>query len=124
MKVFYPFFILCLLWQGVQAQNKPVQAYQLIKSNNAVQYKNYYLLTLFQQLPELNKMLQTNSRLKLGNGVVSHRVSAVAELFRANHDGCIDATHGPAERRATAASLTSRVSPDQFSRPSLLAAHQ
>lgn len=64
MKVFYPFFILCLLWQGLQAQDKPVQAYQLIKSNNAVQYKNYYLLTLFKQLTGLNKMLKENSVLK------------------------------------------------------------
>ncbi|WP_205944048.1 YdcF family protein [Pedobacter sp. HDW13] len=64
MKVFYPFFIACLLWQGLQAQDKPVQAYQLIKSNNAVQYKNYYLLTLFKQLPGLNKMLKENSLLK------------------------------------------------------------
>lgn len=64
MKVFYPFFILCLLWQGLQAQDKPLQAYQLIKSNNAVQYKNYYLLTLFKQLPGLNKMLKENSVLK------------------------------------------------------------
>jgi len=64
MKVFYPFFIACLLWQGLQAQDKPLQAYQLIKSNNAVQYKNYYLLTLFKQLPALNKMLKENSVLK------------------------------------------------------------
>jgi len=64
MKVFYPFFILCLLCQSLQAQDKPVQAYQLIKSNNAVQYKNYYLLTLFKQLTGLNKMLKENSVLK------------------------------------------------------------
>ncbi|GGG98880.1 YdcF family protein [Pedobacter zeae] len=64
MKVVYPFLISFLLGQGIQAQHKPEQAYQLIKSYNAVQYKNYYLLTLFQQLPELNKMLKANGTLK------------------------------------------------------------
>lgn len=84
MKVFYPFFILCLLWQGLQAQHKPEQAYQLIKSNNAVQYKNYYLLTLFQQLPDLNKMLKTNSTLKKIADTKNAQVSEALKTCKAD----------------------------------------
>lgn len=64
MKVIYPLFIFCLFCTGLLAQDKPLQQYQLVTGNNAVQYKNYYLLTLFQQLPGLNKMLKENSVLQ------------------------------------------------------------
>jgi len=63
MKSLYPFLLLCLFCQGLSAQDVPQQSYQLIKTRNEVQYKNYYLLTLFQQLPELRKMLSTDTAL-------------------------------------------------------------
>ena len=61
MKSLYTFFVLCLFWQGLSAQDLTSQSYQLIKTRNEVQYKNYYLLTLFEQLPELRKMLSTDT---------------------------------------------------------------
>jgi hypothetical protein len=42
--------------------NKPTSNYKLIRSkNNFVQSKNYYLLTLFQEIPELRKLLNADS---------------------------------------------------------------
>lgn len=61
MKSLYTFFVFCLFWQGLSAQDLTSQSYQLIKTRNEVQYKNYYLLTLFEQLPELRKMLSTDT---------------------------------------------------------------
>jgi len=61
MKFLYTFLLFCLFYQGLSAQDLPQQSYQLIKTRNEVQYKNYYLLTLFQQLPELRKMLSTDT---------------------------------------------------------------
>ena len=61
MKVFYFLFVFCILCKGLFAQEVPNQTYQLVKSKNAVQYKNYYLLTLFQQVAEVRKMLKEDS---------------------------------------------------------------
>ena len=61
MKFLYTLLLFCLFYQGLSAQDLPQQSYQLIKTRNEVQYKNYYLLTLFQQLPELRKMLSTDT---------------------------------------------------------------
>lgn len=61
MKFLYTFLLFCLFYQGLSAQDLPQQSYQLIKTRNEVQYKNYYLLTLFEQLPELRKMLSTDT---------------------------------------------------------------
>ncbi|SDH38976.1 DUF218 domain-containing protein [Pedobacter terrae] len=64
MKSLYPFLLLCLFCKGISAQDLPRQSYPLIKTRNEVQYKNYYLLTLFQQLPELRKMLAADTALQ------------------------------------------------------------
>ncbi|CAH0172704.1 MULTISPECIES: YdcF family protein [unclassified Pedobacter] len=61
MKSLYPFLLLCLFCKGLAAQDVPQQSYQLIKTRNEVQYKNYYLLSLFEQLPELRKILITDT---------------------------------------------------------------
>jgi len=61
MKSLYPFLLLCLFCKGLAAQDVPQQSYQLIKTRNEIQYKNYYLLSLFQQLPGLRKMLSTDT---------------------------------------------------------------
>ena len=63
MKFLYPLLVVCLFCQGLSAQDVPLQSYQLTKTRNEVQYKNYYLLTLFQQLPGLHKMLSTDTAL-------------------------------------------------------------
>lgn len=51
--------ICCLISLSSFSQiNTPDAKYQLIKGNDFVQSKNYYLLTLFQQLPEVKKILE------------------------------------------------------------------
>lgn len=57
MRFFFTLIILCAVSFVVVAQDAPSQNYQLVKSKNTVQYKNYYLLTLFQQIPEIKKLL-------------------------------------------------------------------
>jgi DUF218 domain len=64
MKSLYTLLLLCLFCKGLSAQDLPRQSYQLLKTRNEVQYKNYYLLTLFQQLPELRKMLAADTALQ------------------------------------------------------------
>jgi len=79
MKVFYPFLVLSIFCTGVFAQNAPSQNYQLIKGKNQVQYKNYYLLTLFQQLPELRKMLAADTALK---NILQSKTAAATEAIK------------------------------------------
>ena len=79
MKFFYPFLLLCLFYLGVSAQELPKQSYQLLKTQNEVQYKNYYLLTLFQQLPELRKMLSTDTAL---NNLYKAKTAQVNEAVK------------------------------------------
>ncbi len=60
MKTYLIIFLLlvpgCHLWAG----QLPDQKYRLVKAESYVQAKNYYLLTLFQQLPEINKLLSND----------------------------------------------------------------
>jgi hypothetical protein len=79
MKSLYPFLLLCLFCQGLAAQDVPQQSYQLIKTRNGVQYKNYYLLSLFQQLPELRKMLITDTAF---NNVYKSKTAQVNEAIK------------------------------------------
>lgn len=58
MKSVYIFLLLGGLFFSAIAQENPRQNYQLVKGKNVVQYKNFYLLTLFQQLPELSAMIR------------------------------------------------------------------
>lgn len=58
---------------------QPVQEYQLIKSINAVQYKNYYLLTLFQKVPQVQKMLENDDLL---NSMLRSRLGKAAEALK------------------------------------------
>lgn len=71
---------LCLLYTGIFAQ-KPTQnqPYQLVKNHQQVQYKNYYLLTLFQELPELKSMLQADPVLK---GVLEQKQTQAAAVLK------------------------------------------
>jgi len=61
MKLCYLFLVIYLLCQGLAAQEMPSPSYQIIQTRNAVQYKNYYLLTLFEQLPEFRQTLSTDT---------------------------------------------------------------
>ncbi|WP_293783783.1 YdcF family protein [uncultured Pedobacter sp.] len=79
MKSFYLFLVFCLLHQCLTAQNLPSQSYQQIQSRNAVQYKNYYLLTLFGQLPEIRQMLRSDTVL---NGIYQLKAARVNEAIK------------------------------------------
>jgi DUF218 domain len=79
MKSSYLFLVICLLCQGLAAQDMPSQSYQFIQTRNAVQYKNYYLLTLFEQVPELRQMLSTDTVL---NGIYQLKTDRVNEAIK------------------------------------------
>ncbi|MDQ0967810.1 hypothetical protein QFZ20_003213 [Flavobacterium sp. W4I14] len=79
MKYLYAFLVLCLFYKGLAAQDVPQQSYQLIKTRNEVQYKNYYLLTLFQQLPALRKMLSTDTTF---NNIYKSKTAQVNESVK------------------------------------------
>ncbi|NEW84935.1 MAG: YdcF family protein [Mariniphaga sp.] len=54
---------LLFVCNNLLAGQPPVQHYSQIKTDRYVQSKNYYLLTLFQQLPDLNKLLSDDKEL-------------------------------------------------------------
>jgi len=59
MKFSFLLFCSCLIAIHVSAQNQhPDSQYILQSTHNAVQYKNYYLLTLFQKDPAVRALLQ------------------------------------------------------------------
>jgi len=59
----YLFIFLSVVCNTVIAGQLPDQKYSLLKAESYVQTKNYYLLTLFQQLPEVNKLLSADAEL-------------------------------------------------------------
>ena len=62
---FYFIFYCLLITVGVTIaqNNKPVATYQWQKGNGFVQSKNYYLLTLLEELPDAKKIVQSDSTL-------------------------------------------------------------
>ncbi|MCZ4243129.1 YdcF family protein [Pedobacter punctiformis] len=69
------------------AQNKPQKGYQLQSTSNAVQYKNYYLLTLFQKDPAVKKLLQNDA--ELSNFLKNKRAKITAAITNCTNDiGC------------------------------------
>lgn len=58
---------------------KPVANYQFVKGTNVVQYKNYYLLTLFQEIPEVQRMLRNDKEL---NGLLRTKLEKAAEAMK------------------------------------------
>ncbi|SEA75419.1 YdcF family protein [Pedobacter hartonius] len=68
-KVFLFTALLFLSVHGFAQKSQPDPKYKLISGGNYVQSKNYYLLTLFNQVPELKKMLVSDPVLsKIGSG--------------------------------------------------------
>jgi len=55
---------LTFFFNSIAQKTSPDPNYHLFKSNGFVQAKNYYLLTLFQEIPEVKKMLETDVVLK------------------------------------------------------------
>ena len=83
--IFFP-LLLSLVAGAVYAQNAgPNPKYQLITGNDFVQEKNYYLLTLFQQLPAVKKMLETDE--VLAGITKTKNDSLTAALSNCGRDG-------------------------------------
>ncbi len=59
----FVFFFVFIL-HSIAQNNHPDARYKFISGNNYVQSKNYYLLTLFQELPAVKKLLENDSYLK------------------------------------------------------------
>jgi DUF218 domain len=57
MKVILFIFFLFLIFSQVSAADNPEQKYILVKGDSYVQSKNYYFLTLLQQLPEVKNLI-------------------------------------------------------------------
>ena len=63
MKAHLFIFYLSIICCNVSVGQMPDQKYKLVKAESYVQSKNYYLLTLFQQLPEVSKLLSNDKEL-------------------------------------------------------------
>ena len=59
----FSLFMLLTLTGFAQTSRAPKQDYQLITGNSFVQSKNWYLLTLFESLPEVKSLLEKDSEL-------------------------------------------------------------
>lgn len=57
-------FLLFIIFSNPAAGQLPDPDCQLLKTESYTQSKNYYLLTLFQQLPDVNKLLSSDSTLR------------------------------------------------------------
>lgn len=78
--------VCCLISISSFAQkNAPDATYQLVKGNDFVQSKNYYLLTLFQQLPEVKKMLEADNILSAIS--ITKKDSLTAALVNCGREG-------------------------------------
>lgn len=63
-KLFGFLFFFIIAQTSFAQNNHPDSRYKLISGNNYVQSKNYYLLTLFQELPDVKKLLASDPFLK------------------------------------------------------------
>ena len=80
MKPIYLFLGLLILTIHTKAQKQaPSQQYNLIQSRNQVEYKNYYLLSLFRSLPEVRKMLQNDVAL---NAILKAKTEKALEALK------------------------------------------
>ena len=76
MKTCASFFLLFLICGNLLAGQLPDPKYALVKAESYVQSKNYYLLTLFERLPEVSKLLS--------NDTVLSKISAAKRDFLAS----------------------------------------
>ncbi len=68
MKICLIILSLIMVSGNLLAGGPPDRKYSLVKAESYVQSKNYYLLTLLQQLPEVNKLISDDAELsKIGN---------------------------------------------------------
>nr|WP_199157703.1 YdcF family protein [Pedobacter sp. ASV2] len=76
MKVSYLLIFCWIISIGASAQSKTQKEYHLQTTYNAVQYKNYYLLTLFQKDIAVKKLLENDVELKALFKNKSDKISA------------------------------------------------
>ena len=78
-KVLFPLFLFLISFQSpAQQAGKPDPSYQLLTVNSFVQSKNYYLLTLFEEIKEVKALLQKDDKLaSLANAKFEHLEYAV-----------------------------------------------
>jgi len=77
MKSIYLLFALLISASYLKAQKAiPSQQYNLLQSRNPVEYKNYYLLSLFRTLPEVKKMLQNDAFL---NAILKNKLEGASK---------------------------------------------
>lgn len=79
------FFILFSSGSLFSQSNRPDSKYQLIAGNSFVQSKNYYLLTLFQGLPDVRKLLEADIVLRTIAEIKTDSLSA--SLTNCGKDG-------------------------------------
>lgn len=78
-------FVFATISKGFSQNNHPDATYQLVSGGNYVQSKNYYLLTLFGQLPEVKMLLSADATLQ---SVGRAKKDAIADaLKRCGKDG-------------------------------------
>ena len=63
MKITYYFLLLVFSSTLLKAQNQPRQEYRMVDGSSYIQSKNVYLLTLFESLPEVRKILESDPEL-------------------------------------------------------------
>jgi len=52
---------LIVTFNSLYANNEPIQTYHLLSGSSFVQSKNYYLLTLFEELADVKKLLSDDT---------------------------------------------------------------
>lgn len=76
MKVYFLLIFCWVISISASAQSKAQKGYHLQTTYNAVQYKNYYLLTLFQKDIAVKKLLENDAELKALFKDKSDKISA------------------------------------------------
>ncbi len=80
LKQFQQFSILVLVFvvslNALAQEHKPSSTYHLLKGNDFIQYKNYYLLSLFQQVPDVKRLLSSDAILSAIGKIKSDSLAA------------------------------------------------
>lgn len=87
MKKILTLFCWLAIGNFVFAQQLPSEKYQLLKADNIVQSKNYYLLTLLRQLPKVNKLISEDVALSQITAEKLKQLSATLSDCK-NNNGC------------------------------------
>ncbi|MEI9947143.1 MAG: hypothetical protein WDN26_23375 [Chitinophagaceae bacterium] len=79
-KIFNTFLVIAFFSNLCFSQRPvPVAQYHLITGNSIIQSKNYYLLTLFQEIPAVNKLLSSDKELA---AMSNNKVQALTQAMK------------------------------------------